>query len=407
VGWSLRAIRVVASVSLAGAIALAAWFAPSPNPFAPGAALAASCANKSHRLTLTSGTVSRASGTTATSFRFSVRYTDNANCKPTQVSVTIPGVGLYPLTASSSAYTGGVTFSVSRRLPVGTWTYSFTAQSGSGSGSRLVTLRSVSPSRVVVTAATATPPPAPKPTAKPTPKPTPKPGARPTPKPTRKPGATPAVGTTASPQETAAPDESGAPSPDESSDPFGPGQVDDGSGSAGSNGGYGLPPIFHAPAAAGFATWLFTTAGGLLLFAFLMRRQRDQPRPLSAAIVSAFAGVADGDPAAEEARMPRWRRPSVQAGRQTPRYADPPSRPPLKFPAAAAPSGVERMLVQYRFVRVADSPDNIRSMELGRLDRGDQVEVVERRSGFAHVRAPDGLEGWVPRMTLAPIEAPE
>jgi hypothetical protein len=406
VGWSLRAIRVVASVSLAGAIALAAWFGPSPNPFAPGPAFAASCSNKSHKLTLTNGTVSRASGTTATSFRFSVRYTDNANCKPTQVSVTIPGVGLYPLTASSSAYTG-VTFFVSRRLPVGTWTYSFTAQSGSAGGSRLVTLRSVSPSRVVVTAASATPAPAPtpKPSAKATPKPTSKPGTKPTPRPSTKPGATPPSGAPVTPDGSAGPDDSDAPGGDESGKPFGPGSVDDGSG-GGASGGYGFPPIFHAPAAAGLVTWLFTTAGGLLLFAFLMRRQRDQPRGLPSVLASAFAGATDGDPATQEAHIPRWRRPSVQAGRQTPRYTDAPARPPLKF-AAAAPTGVERVLVQYRFVRVADSPDNIRSMELGRLDRGDEVEVVERRSGFAHVRAPDGLDGWVPRMTLAPIEAPD
>jgi SH3 domain-containing protein len=63
--------------------------------------------------------------------------------------------------------------------------------------------------------------------------------------------------------------------------------------------------------------------------------------------------------------------------------------------------------VQYRFVRVADSPDTFRSMELGRMDRGDEVDVLERRSGYAHVRGPDGLDGWVPRMALAPIEAPE
>ena len=127
-GRSVRAsIRTIASVGLAGAIALAAWFAPSPNPFAPASALAANCGNPSHRLTLSSGTASPGSGTTSTSFRFSVRYTDNANCAPTQVSVTIPGVGLFALSQSGSNYAGGVTFSVSRRLPAGTWQYFFTA----------------------------------------------------------------------------------------------------------------------------------------------------------------------------------------------------------------------------------------------------------------------------------------
>jgi hypothetical protein len=39
------------------------------------------------------------------------------------------------------------------------------------------------------------------------------------------------------------------------------------------------------------------------------------------------------------------------------------------------------------------------------LDRGDEVDVLERRSGFALVRAPDGLEGWVPRMTIGQLDA--
>jgi SH3 domain-containing protein len=402
----LRAsIRVVASVWFAGAIALAAWFGPSPNPFAPGPALAASCTNKSHKLTLTNGTASPGSGTTTTSFRFSVRYTDNANCPPIQVSVTIPGVGLFPLTASSSAYSSGVTFSVSRRLPVGTWTYLFTAQSGSGGGSRSVTLRSVSPSRVVVAAASATPTPTPtpKPTVKPAPKPTSKPGPRPTPGPTTKPGATPSGGAAATPEESVPPDESQPPTADETGDPSGLGTGDDGSGGGG--GGFGLPPVFHGSAEAGFVTWLFTTAGGLLLFAFLMRRQRYQPQPVPSDVAAGVGGSGDVDPAGE-ARMPRWRRPSVQAARSASRYGETITRPPLKFPGPPA-TGVERAVVQYRFVRVADSPDNIRSMELGRLDRGDEVDVLERRSGFAHVQAPDGLDGWVPRMTLAQIESPD
>ena len=103
--------------------------------------------------------------------------------------------------------------------------------------------------------------------------------------------------------------------------------------------------------------------------------------------------------------MPRWRRPSLQEARFASRhsYGPPVSRPPLRF-AAPPTSGIERAAVGYRFVRVADSPDDVRSIELGRLDRGDEVDVLERRSGYALVRAPDGLEGWVPRMTLGQVE---
>ena len=143
----------------------------------------------------------------------------------------------------------------------------------------------------------------------------------------------------------------------------------------------------------------------MFLFVFLMRRRRDDRRPLLAES-AALADPADFDPHADEALMPRWRRPSVQAARIASRYGETITRPPLKFIDPPA-SGVERAAVQYRFVRVADSPDTFRSMELGRVDRGDEVDVLERRSGYAHVRAPDGLEGWVPRMALAQIEPAE
>jgi hypothetical protein len=49
-------------------------------------------------MSLSNGTVSPGSGTTATSFRFSVRYTDNADCAPTQITVTVMGVGTFSLT---------------------------------------------------------------------------------------------------------------------------------------------------------------------------------------------------------------------------------------------------------------------------------------------------------------------
>ena len=144
----------------------------------------------------------------------------------------------------------------------------------------------------------------------------------------------------------------------------------------------------------------------MFLFAWLMRRRRDDRRPLLAEGAALADPDAAFDPAAAEALMPRWRRPSVQAARSASRYGETITRPPLKFTAPAA-TGVERVEVQYRFVRVADSPDTFRSMELGRVDRGDEVDVLERRSGYAHVRAPDGLEGWVPRMALAHIEPTE
>jgi SH3-like domain-containing protein len=55
----------------------------------------------------------------------------------------------------------------------------------------------------------------------------------------------------------------------------------------------------------------------------------------------------------------------------------------------------------YRRVRLSDAPDDVSSRELGRLDRGDEVELVDSYEGFLQVRTPDGTVGWIPRHTIA------
>jgi hypothetical protein len=62
--------------------------------------------------------------------------------------------------------------------------------------------------------------------------------------------------------------------------------------------------------------------------------------------------------------------------------------------------GVERRLVAYSLVRLSSEPDELRGEELGWLDRGDQVEVVETRGVHWLVRTPDGAVGWIHRTTL-------
>jgi hypothetical protein len=111
--------------------------------------------------------------------------------------------------------------------------------------------------------------------------------------------------------------------------------------------------------------------------------------------------------AAAEAHIPRWRRPSVQAARLDKGLPPEQPAPVMRF-NAPPPLGMERRIVAYRLVRVADSPDDVASQELGRLDRGDEVELLERSLAFARVRAPSGLEGWVVASTLDALpEAPE
>jgi SH3-like domain-containing protein len=86
-----------------------------------------------------------------------------------------------------------------------------------------------------------------------------------------------------------------------------------------------------------------------------------------------------------------------------PRTAEPVAthepREPVKFTHAPR-KGVVRSTVAYRLVRVTDGPDDHESTEIGRLDRGDEVEVIGDSGGYLKVRAPTGLEGWIPRMVL-------
>jgi Bacterial SH3 domain len=74
-------------------------------------------------------------------------------------------------------------------------------------------------------------------------------------------------------------------------------------------------------------------------------------------------------------------------------------RAPSKFDGGAK-SGVERRTISYRFVRVSDGPDDLRSREVGRLDRGDEVEVLGEQDGMLQVRTANGLQGWVPRVVI-------
>ena len=62
--------------------------------------------------------------------------------------------------------------------------------------------------------------------------------------------------------------------------------------------------------------------------------------------------------------------------------------------------GVERAKVGYRRVRISSEPDATRSVELGRLDRGDEVEILESHEGFLRVRTPDDIDGWILRHTV-------
>lgn len=393
---------------------------------------AASCNGASHETpTLTSGSASPGSGATSTVVTFSVRYTDRAGCAPSQVEVSVAGVGRFQLAGPADGYAAGATFTRSTKLPAGSWPYQFAATSGSGPGERTVMLTTVSPARVVIVS------PTPKPTPKATPNATPKPTPKPTPKATPKPqpiatASNPVTPTPPSPDATGGPTTAVLP-PSPSSPP----QVAAGAlvhrggptPPANRTGGRPVSAALLAPVGSELgiapdpgallpvAAWSLTTALGVLLFAFVLRRPAGDdemaparivgwtpPRlPIVSAGPSPAAGTAeaaDDDVPDPEANLPRWLRPSLRLQRQSgdlgllPLPAE-----PVRFDRPA-PAGVDRRTIAYRLVRLSDGPDDLRTNELARLDRGDEVEVLGGQGGFLKVRTPQGLEGWVPRVVI-------
>ena len=231
--------------------------------FAPGATDAASCAGNSHVMSLSAGTTSPASGTSATSFTFRVTYTDNSACLPSAISVTVVGVGRFSLAYGGGNLQTGATYSRATRLPAGKWSYEFDASSGSGAGLQTRRFTNVSPPTVRVAA------PAPGPTPKPTPKVKP-PVTNP---PATPPPPTPTAGATA----TAIPGPTDAATPEPSqvrpSAPPATQRITGGNSLAGPGanaGGFDLASLPRPWLAA--ITSTIGTIGGLALFVLLGRR---------------------------------------------------------------------------------------------------------------------------------------
>jgi hypothetical protein len=178
---------------------------------------AASCNGASHEMTLTEGTATPASGTTSTRVTFRVRYTDNAGCAPTSITVVIAGAGTFSLSASGAAYESGITFSRTLTLSVGRHAYQFAATSGAGVGERTVKQTSVAPAAVTITApAPVPPPPTPTPVS-----PTPAPPAPTTPKPMPAPTVPAATSQPVAPPSSAVATVTPSPTPAPSASPIG------------------------------------------------------------------------------------------------------------------------------------------------------------------------------------------
>jgi hypothetical protein len=116
----------------------------------------------------------------------------------------------------------------------------------------------------------------------------------------------------------------------------------------------------------------------------------------------ATAVLPESDIEAAEAMLPRWRRPSLLQARKADPIRDATPAPRLTFDQGLVGplDGHERRVVRYRVVRMLDTPDELRGTETGYLDRGDEVQLLEKYGAYWLVLCPDGRQGWVHNMTL-------
>jgi len=54
-------------------------------------------------------------------------------------------------------------------------------------------------------------------------------------------------------------------------------------------------------------------------------------------------------------------------------------------------------------VRLLDTPDELRGAEIGYLDQGDEVQLLDKYGAYWLVVAPDGQQGWLHKMVLGEI----
>lgn len=106
-----------------------------------------------------------------------------------------------------------------------------------------------------------------------------------------------------------------------------------------------------------------------------------------------------------EAHMPRWRRPSlIEARKADPLRSDAVStKLTFEGETGAAVAGLERRLIRYRMVTLLSDPDEVRGVEIGVLDEGDEVVLMEKRGTYRRVLCPNGTEGWLHKMTLGDV----
>lgn len=295
--------------------------------------------------------------------------------------------------------------------------------------------------------------PAPKQTPRPEPTSTPHPTATPAPAATQAPSSGLEPGPGAAASASTGPDggSNASPSPDPQTavviPPVSGGATGGGSGGAGGSGsrgpdlggdtmslagGLGGGSSALAVAVRLMPAVVATTGGVAMAMAFLVfgKRRRDEAPTASDAILAASAAsgsgviagsglvpdaisvmaavraiVVPGPAGPEDAALPRWRRPSVMEARKADPMRSSTTVVNLRFEgqANAAVSGFERRRIRYRLVGLLDQPDDVMGNQIGTLDEGDEVVLLERRGTHWRVLCPDGREGWIHKMVLGDV----
>jgi hypothetical protein len=399
--------------------------------------------------------VSPRTGTPNTTIVFEVVYENKEGSEADWVRVRIDGSVRTMTAVGGNDWRNGVRHRYSTKLDPGTYEIVFEAMGRDR-------FRDEVGGGTVTIAASPTPPPTPRPTPEPTPAPTPRPTATPqptadptaTPAPTGTPGATETPGAgpgetpTASPTDLPLfPEPGDGVEPSGSADPSASPEPTDaavvipglpaGGGSGGTRGdgsgtGSGGPGDGGSFVTTGgwttdrlirfFPQALGTTGAVTLAMAFLVfgKRRRDE-EPTAPADVLAAAARSGGTAVASaalvpaspfpplpgdvDAHLPRWRRPSLIEARKNDPLRNTSTSMRLRFDRGEA-SGMgdhERRRIRYRLVSLLDTPDEVTALEIGSLDEGDEVMLIERSGSYWRVLCPDGREGWLHKMTLGDV----
>ncbi len=164
-----------------------------------------------------------------------------------------------------------------------------------------------------------------------------------------------------------------------------------------------------------------TTTGVVVVWAAFMmfgKKRRDEEPPAPDAVLAVHAAAVAEMPVAAlvppplppawirpRRRMPRWRRPSLLEARKNDPLRSASTAVSLTFAngAVEAVDGKERRRIRYRLVRLMDVPDEFRANEIGILDEGDEVQILETSGIYRLVLCPDGGQGWLHKMVLGEI----